>query len=119
MGVIIKRPIGNGAWRSKVSPTANLRYKPMRQYGDEYFRRAQLMEALGPIPKEPDDRFATAISFVMAHSVVTTAIVGTQNPAHMKANIDVISNASPLSSDVVEELRRRFDELDDNWYQLT
>ena len=61
----------------------------------------------------------TAIRFVLAHSVVTTAIVGTQNPDHMRGNIEEISNDSPLSQAVVKELHRRFDELDDNWYQLT
>ena len=119
MGIIIKRPIGNGAWRSVGSPTANLRYPSMRTYGDEYHRRAELMAGLGPIPGEPDDRFLTAMGFVLAHPEVTTAIVGTQDPAHMRENIERIEKGPPLSSAVAEELHRRFDRLEDGWRQLT
>ena len=119
MGIITKRPIANGAWRSAINPTANLRYRPMRVYGDEYFRRAQLMAGLGPISGEPEDRFLTAIGFVLAHSDVTTAIVGTQNPSHMQDNIERVKLGSSLSSTIVEELQRRFDRLDDDWRQLT
>ena len=119
MGIIIKRPIGNGAWRSVGSPTANLRYPSMRTYGDEYHRRAQLMAGLGPIPGEPDDRFLTAMGFVLSHPEVTTAIVGTQDPSHMRENIERIEKGPPLSSAVAEELHRRFVRLEDSWPQLS
>ena len=119
MGIIIKRPIGNGAWRSVGSPTANLRYPSMRTYGDEYHRRAQIMAGLGPISGEPDDRFLTAMGFVLAHPEVTTAIVGTQDPSHMRENIERIENGPAPSSAVVEELHRRFDQLEEGWPQLT
>ena len=119
MGLIIKRPIANGAWRSDGSPTASRRYPPMRHYGDEYHRRAQLMAELGPIPDEPDDRFLTAMGFVLAHADVTTMVVGTQNPSHMRANIARMKKDPVLAPCTVGELHRRFDLLGVNWPQHT
>ena len=119
MGIIIKRPIASGAWGATHSPTADLRYPPMRTYGDEYFRRAQLMEEMGPIPGAPDDRITAALGFVLAHAEVDTAIVGTQNPSHMQANIDRANSRSPIPDEVVDEFRRRFDKLEEGWVQLT
>jgi aryl-alcohol dehydrogenase-like predicted oxidoreductase len=117
MGIIIKRPIANGAWGSERSPTADLRHAPMRTYGDEYFRRVQLMAQIGPIEGIPDDRFLAAIGFVLGHAEVDTAIVGTQNPAHMADNIERVERGLPVPLAAIEELRRRFDELDDGWDQ--
>ena len=119
MGLIIKRPIANGAWRSASSPTANRRYPPMRHYGDEYHRRAQLMAGLGPVPDEPDDRFLAAMGFVLAHAEVATMVAGTQDPSHMRANIARMDDNLVLESATVEELQRRFDLLGANWPQLT
>ena len=119
MGLIIKRPIANGAWRSAASPTANRRYPPMRHYGDEYYRRAQLIAGLGPIPGEPDDRFHAAMGFVLAHAEVATMVLGTQDPSHMRANIALIKGDPVLATATVAELQRRFDQLGANWPQLT
>ena len=109
MGIIIKRPVANGAWGAQRSPYA---------YASEYFRRAQLMAQAGPIPGAPDDRILVATGFVFAHPDVDTAIVGTRNPSHMKANIEMFEDRLPIPTEVVEELRRRFDQVEDNWLQL-
>ena len=109
MGIIVKRPVANGAWGAQRSPYA---------YASEYFRRAQLMAQAGPIPGAPDDRILVATGFVFAHPDVDTAIVGTRNPSHMKANIEMFENRLPIPTEVVEELRRRFDQVEDNWLQL-
>ena len=119
MGLIIKRPIANGAWRSAGSPTANRRYPPMQHYGDEYHHRAETMAGLGPVPDEPNDRILTAMGFVLAHPEVSTMVVGTQDPSHMRANIAMMNFGPMLSVAAVEELRRRFDLLGTNWPQLT
>ena len=119
MGLIIKRPIANGAWRSLNSPTVHRRYAPMRHYGDEYHRRAKLMADLGPIAEEPCDRFLTAMGFVLAHSEVTTMVVGTQDPSHMRANISRIRDNPSLPAAIVEELHRRFEQFEPAWPQLT
>ena len=118
MGIIIKRTIGNGAWRSDQSPTANLKFGPMRAYGDEYFRRAQIMCKDGPIMEEPEDRIVTSLGFVLAHKEVDIALVGTQNPDHMTANIDIVENQLPIHDGVVKEIQRRFDENGESWTQL-
>ncbi len=110
MGIIIKRPVGNGAWGRGESPS---------RYADEYFRRAQVMEAMGPIPGSPDDPILLAMGFVFAHHEVDTAIAGTHNPAHLKANIEFVENGLPIAAEAVEELHRRFDAVGGEWPGLT
>ena len=114
MGVIAKRPIANGAWGSKGSPVVNFK----SGYADEYFRRAQLMMEGGPIPDAPADRIELALGFVLAHSVVHTAIVGTTNLSHLQSNIAMVESQNFLSENALNELYRRFNELGEDWYQL-
>jgi aryl-alcohol dehydrogenase-like predicted oxidoreductase len=114
MGVIAKRPIANGAWGSKGSPVVNF----LSGYADEYFRRAQLMMEGGPIPSAPSDRIELALGFVLAHSAVHTAIVGTTNLSHLQSNIAMVESQNFLSENALNELYRRFNELGEDWYQL-
>ncbi len=116
MGIIVKRPIANGAWGIDRSPSEGLNYNP--HYADEYFRRSQLMAEMGPLPGAPDDRILLALGFVLAHPEVDTAILGTRDPGHMAGNIEMAENRLPISGEAVEELRRRFDELGSEWPQL-
>ena len=115
MGIIIKRPIANAAWGAKGSPTASHKFLPT--YGDEYFRRCQLMAQRGPVPGEPDDRILAALGFALAHPEVDTAILGTRTPDHMAANIELAESGLPISREFVDELHRRFDEAEDGWVQ--
>ena len=115
MGVIIKRPIASGAWGVATSPSAGLKHNP--NYADEYHERAQVMADMGPVPDAPDDRILTSLGFVLAHDEVDTAILGTRNPAHMAANLQLVERM-PIPDEVVEELRRRFDEAENDWRQL-
>ena len=108
MGIIVKRPIANGAWGAAQSPS---------DYADEYFRRAQAMLKEGSIPGAPDNRILLALGFTFAHPEVDTAIVGTHNPAHMQSNINMVENGLPIDSGAIEELHRRFDSLGQDWYQ--
>ena len=108
MGIIIKRPIANGAWGAAQSPSG---------YADEYFRRGQLMLAEGPVPDAPHNHILLALGFTFAHPEVDTAIVGTHNPAHMRSNIAMVENELPIDNTVVEELHRRFDRLGQDWIQ--
>ena len=110
MGIIIKRPIANGAWGADRSPHA---------YAREYNRRAQIVSEMGPIPGAPDDDVLAAMGFVLAHPEVDTAIVGTRNPSHMRANIDMVETQLPVSIEFVAELHRRFDEIGEIWTQET
>ena len=108
MGIIIKRPVANGAWGSQRSPYG---------YAGEYFRRAQQVSGMGPIPSEPSDRILAAMGFVFAHPEVDTAIVGTRNPAHMQTNIQQVETQLPVPEELVAELHRRFDLLGAGWLQ--
>lgn len=116
MGIIAKRPIANGAWGVDRSPSEGLKFSP--NYADEYFRRAQTVAQMGPIPGAPDDRILLALGFVMAHMEVDTAIVGTRTPKYMAANIEMVNDQLPISGEAVEELRRRFDDLGEEWLQM-
>ncbi|MFC1935637.1 aldo/keto reductase [Chloroflexota bacterium] len=109
VGLIVKRPIANGAWGADRSPSA---------YANQYFQRAQVMAAKGPIPDAPDDRILLALGFTLSHSAVDTAIVGTRNPAHMLSNIEMVESQLPISMKAVEELHHRFDEVENDWRQL-
>ena len=109
MGIITKRPIANGAWGASKSPSA---------YADQYFRRAENMQAAGPLPDAPSDRILLALGFTLAHDEVDTAIVGTRNPDHMLANIRMVKNDIRISDQTVRVLYQRFDEADQEWVQL-
>ena len=109
IGVIAKRPNANGVWGAEFSD---------RPYTDEYFRRAQLMAKKGPLPDAPDDPILLAIGFIFAHPEVDTAILGTRDPSHVLANVQMVEKGIPISAKSVEEVRRRFDELGNEWVQL-
>lgn len=110
MGVIVKRPIANGAWGAEQSPSG---------YADAYWERSRKMAAAGPIPGAPDHRILLALGFTLSHDEVDTAIVGTRNPAHMQANLDWMERELPIASEAVAELHARFDEMGRDWPQLS
>jgi len=109
MGTIIKRPVANGVWGKATSPYA---------YGDEYHRRSEIMRELGPLDGEPEDPYILTMGFTLAHPNVDVAIVGSHNPAHVQSNIEIVENQLPIEGSVVQELYRRFEQLEDNWSQL-
>jgi aryl-alcohol dehydrogenase-like predicted oxidoreductase len=108
IGIIVKRPIANGAWGVDSSPSG---------YADEYFRRAQIMQAMGELDGAPADRIRLALGFTLAHDEVDTAIVGTHNPAHMAANLAMVNEGVDLPREVIDELHARFESCDDDWRQ--
>jgi aryl-alcohol dehydrogenase-like predicted oxidoreductase len=110
MGIINKRPIANGAWGASKSPSG---------YADRYFERAQVMQGMGPLPGSVEHRILLALGFTLAHDAVDTAIVGTQNREHMRMNIEWVNSKLPISPAIVEELHRRFDEIEEDWVQLS
>jgi len=112
MGIIVKRPIANGAWGAAASPS---------RYADGYFRRAEMMRGLGTLHGAHQDRIALALGFALAHEAVDTAIVGTRSAAHMRANIAWAESSPLLPAETVTELQKRFDVLaaEHAWRQLT
>ena len=73
------------------------------------------MRDSAPIDGAPDDPVELALGFVLAHEQVDTAIVGTRNPAHMLANVRTVEERLPLDGAVLDELRRRYDEVGREW----
>jgi aryl-alcohol dehydrogenase-like predicted oxidoreductase len=110
MGVIAKRPIANAVWRRAQTTSG---------YARQYWERTQRMEVAGDLPHEPANPVVMALGFTLAHEAIDTAIVGTKNPDHLKANVDWLSSALPVPAEAVAELQRRFDELGQAWPQLT
>jgi aryl-alcohol dehydrogenase-like predicted oxidoreductase len=108
MGIIVKRPVGNGAWdpaRTSAPPA-------------EYIERARELSRMGPVPGAPDDPILLSLGFVYAHEEVDTAIVGTTSLSHLRSNIDMVERRLPIATESVDELRRRFDELGETWRQM-
>ena len=114
MGIIIKRPIANAAWGAQFAPIYGA-----SSSADEYFQRAKAMSRLGSIPGAPADRIQLALGFVFAHREVDTAIVGTRNSVHLQTNIGEVEKGINLTTQTIEELNSRFEEMDDDWVQLT
>lgn len=110
VGIICKRPIANGVWGAASEPG---------RYSAEYYRRAQAMLALGPIPGAPEDPILLALGFAFAHDEVDTFIVGTRTPEHVAANIAGVNSRLPIATEAVEEIQRRFEQLADgpDWAQ--
>jgi len=109
MGLIVKRPIANAVWGASSSPST---------YADRYFQRAQAMLKKGPIAGTPTDLIELALGFTFAHPEVDTAIIGTRNPDHMLANIQMVEEGPAISAKTIEELYHRFYELGQEWVQL-
>ena len=109
MGIIIKRPIANGAWGAAKSPSG---------YADGYFERSQKMLTLGDLPEAPENRILLALGFTLAHNEVDVAIVGTKTPKYMQGNIKMLGEL-PISKAAIAELYKRFEKLGKNWPQLT
>ncbi len=109
VGIIVKRPIANGAWSASKSPSG---------YAQGYFERSQKMLALGEIPEAPDDRIVLALGFTLAHEEVDTAIVGTKTPKYIQRNVEMLKQL-PISEVAIAELYKRFEKLGKSWQQLT
>ena len=114
MGIITKRPIGNAVWGAPKDPRP---YEHAPSYTEEYFRRAGVLQAEGPLPSEPEDRILTALGFVLAHDEVDVAIVGTERRHHLESNVDMVNSRLPISSTAVDALHDRFDRLSEEWAQ--
>ena len=109
MGVIIKRPIGNGVWGRTAAPSG---------YSQQYFERHQAMAAQGPVEGE-DDPVRMALGFTFAHPEVDTAIVGTTNLRHLQSNAAMLDEGLSVSEATMDALVGRFSELGEDWRQLT
>ena len=110
VGLIIKRPLGNVVWGASKSPDL---------YYQSYFQRAVDMRNMGPLAIESYDPVSLALGFVFSHAEIDTAIIGTQNEAHLRANLAWMRSESHLPAEIIEELYFRFDKVVKNKDQLT
>lgn len=86
MGVIVKRPIANAAWRTgkaPVDPYARPYWDRLQKLGYDFLR--------GDVEKS----IATALRFTLGSTGVATAIVGTTKPERIAQNIGYAA-AGPL-----------------------
>lgn len=100
MGVIIKRPIANAAWRTGQ--------KPEEAYHHTYWDRLQVLDY--PMLKEPlKDSIAKALRFTASVPGVSTMIVGTTKPGRWSENAAII-NQGPLPENEMNEITTRWKE---------
>jgi len=105
-GIIAKRPIANAPWRFASRPAG--------QYVEPYWERAQQLD----FPLEEASWLETALRFTVFEPGVTSAIIGTANSEHLVQNIRLLEKG-PLPAERVADLKRRFQEQDENWLQQT
>lgn len=99
MGAIIKRPISNAVWQRTEKPEGSFMGGPWERA--QTFPLAQLA---GDMP-----RIEFALRFTLSHPNVSTAIVGTTNPDHLKANVR-ISDGQKLSAETLQKAQQAFTE---------
>jgi len=91
MGLIIKQPVANG-----------IPLLPDRPAHPEWAEKWDVAQRLDWATLAPDDdRLGLALRWVLAHPAVSTAIVGTTNPAHLAAN-RAAAVAPPLAVTTVQ-----------------
>lgn len=100
IGVIVKRPIANAAWRDAKEPKG--------AYHHTYWQRLRALRY--DFLKEWDqaeDAASIALRFALSQPGVHTAIVGTQNPERWRANADLL-NTGPLPQREIDAIRARW-----------
>jgi aryl-alcohol dehydrogenase-like predicted oxidoreductase len=101
MGVIVKRPIANAAWKTGA--------KPVSSYHHVYWDRLQELK-YDFLSGDLEESIAIALRFTLAQLGVTTAIVGTTKPDRWRANAKLLK-AGPLSASAVEGIRARWEDI--------
>ena len=101
LGVIAKRPAANTVWRH--------RERPVGVYGETYWNRlADLAYEVDLAPEE------FALRFAAFAPGVSSAIVGSADPEHVRRNAEIVARG-PLPSDVLLHVERRWGEVGSQW----
>ena len=116
IGLIIKRPLGNGVWGRGSDPSP---YEHIPDYTKEYFKRGQLMiEASGKKIQTRESGVELALSFTLSHKVINVAIVGSQRPDHVVSNAKFIADFSERKTEDLELIYKLWDQVNHDWKQL-
>jgi aryl-alcohol dehydrogenase-like predicted oxidoreductase len=100
MGVVIKRPIANAAWK-----TGN---KPDSAYHHTYWDRLQALN-YDFLKGDLNDSVSTALRFTLSIPGVHSAIVGTANPSRWLENA-ALTDQGPLSKEQFDAIRKQWQE---------
>ncbi len=109
MGVIIKRPIANVAWREKTLPT--------NTYYHTYWERLQNLkyDFIDSDNGKLNEEVAIALRFTLMNPGVHTAIVGTTQPDRWQQNAVEVAKG-PLPKETFQSIRARWKEVSSrNW----
>jgi aryl-alcohol dehydrogenase-like predicted oxidoreductase len=101
MGVVIKRPIANAAWRTG--------HKPESAYHHPYWDRLQELK-YDFLDGDLKDSVGTALRFTLSIPGVHTAIVGTANPSRWLENAK-LAGQGPLPKEQFDAIRSRWQEI--------
>jgi aryl-alcohol dehydrogenase-like predicted oxidoreductase len=102
VGVIAKRPLANAPWRFAEEPVGH--------YGHTYWRRLRAME-LDPGVFDWDE---WALRFSAHAEGVCACIAGTSSLEHLERNVRLVERG-PLPASMVEWIRARFRQSDQDW----
>jgi aryl-alcohol dehydrogenase-like predicted oxidoreductase len=106
LGVIAKRPLANAPWRFQVRPEGD--------YSEVYWERLREMQ-LDPGDLEWDE---LALRFVAFLPGVSSCIVGTRSPDHLRRNVAIVEQG-PLPEETVHHIRAAFQAHDQEWVGKT
>ncbi len=99
MGVIVKRPIANVAWRHRKQPPGDWYTRP-------YWDRLQKLD-YDFLHRGVEEAVAVALRFTLGAAGVTSAIVGTTRPQRVAQNV-AHAGAGPLPPAEYEAIRARW-----------
>jgi len=106
MGVIVKRPIANAAWRTGE--------KPVDEYHHTYWERLQKLD-YDFLKGDLKESIAKALRFTYSQEGITTMIVGTTKPGRWKENAEILE-AGALSQEELQKIRACWKEVaDETW----
>jgi aryl-alcohol dehydrogenase-like predicted oxidoreductase len=109
MGVIVKRPVANGVWRSSEPPAS--------PYAWPYYERYRTLAY--PWSDDPAVAGRTALRFTLSVPGVSTMIVGTRTPGRWLQNAAVVAEGA-LSDAEYRAIRDRWAEVaQPDWVGLT
>jgi aryl-alcohol dehydrogenase-like predicted oxidoreductase len=110
VGVIAKRPIANAAWKD-LSQQPGFYSNYAKEYTDRLSKMHLKPADLGFSGSASQAWPELALRFTLSFPEVSTAIIGTTNPANARANLGYASSG-PLGDDFVLKIRAAFRQAD-------